>query len=58
MRNRCTLPLTRAALDAHRLADRDEAHELGRCTQVYASQNPPKPPVRAAAPRAQEITTR
>ncbi|MEU5091111.1 hypothetical protein [Streptomyces sp. NPDC021356] len=58
MRNRCTLPLTRAALDAHRLADRDEAHELGRCTQVYASQNPPKPPVRAAAPRAQEITAR
>ncbi|MEU9480789.1 hypothetical protein [Streptomyces sp. NPDC048191] len=58
MRARCTLPLTRAALDAHRLADRDEAHELGKCAQVLASQNPPPTPVRAVAPRAQEITTR
>ncbi|MFE2529445.1 hypothetical protein ACFXEL_35060 [Streptomyces sp. NPDC059382] len=58
MRNRCTLPLTPDALKAHRLDSRDEAHEQGRCTQVYASQKPPKPPVRAAAPRAQEITTR
>ncbi|GHH54588.1 hypothetical protein [Streptomyces candidus] len=56
MRTICTLPLTRAALDDHHLADRDEAHELGRCTRVYASQNPA--PVRAATPRAQEITAR
>ncbi|MFH8642022.1 hypothetical protein [Streptomyces goshikiensis] len=58
MRGPCTLPLTPEALKAHRLADRDEAHERGRCTQVYASQSPPKSPVRAAAPRAQEITAR
>jgi hypothetical protein len=42
MRTGCTLPLTRAALAAHR----------------YASQNLPRIPVRAAAPRAQEITAR
>lgn len=56
MRTNCTLPLTRAALAAHGLADRSQAHELGRCTRVYASQNPA--PVRAAAPRAQENTAR
>ncbi|MFJ8388633.1 hypothetical protein ACIQ9Q_29730 [Streptomyces sp. NPDC094438] len=50
------LPLTRAALAAHRLSDRDQAHEQGRCTQVYASQNPP--PVRAVTPRAQETSAR
>jgi hypothetical protein len=58
VRARCTLPLTRAALDAHHLADRDEAHELGKCTQVLASQKPTGTPVRADAPRAQEIATR
>ncbi|RPK32639.1 hypothetical protein EES39_38220 [Streptomyces sp. ADI92-24] len=49
-------PLTRVALAAHGLADRSQAHEQGRCAQVYASQNPA--PVRAAAPRAQEIAAR
>ncbi|MFC8223824.1 hypothetical protein ACFUTY_37355 [Streptomyces sp. NPDC057362] len=58
MRASCTLPLTRAALDAHHLADRDQAHEQGKCTQVLASQKPRRTPVRADAPRAQEIATR
>lgn len=58
MRARCTLPLTRAALDAHHLADRDQAHELGKCTQVLAAQKQRRTPVRTDAPRAQEIATR
>ncbi|MDW8803667.1 hypothetical protein P1P68_02305 [Streptomyces scabiei] len=58
MRSRCTLPLTSEALAAHGLASRDQAHEQGRCTKVLASQNPPRTPVCAAAPRAQEIRTR
>ncbi|WP_309050041.1 hypothetical protein [Streptomyces sp.] len=58
MRYDCALPLTREALAAHQLESREQAHRLGRCTQVYASQNPPRPPVRVAAPRAQENRTR
>jgi hypothetical protein len=58
MRSRCALPLTPEALSAHGLTSRDQAHDQGLCTRILASPTPPRTPVRAAAPRAEENTAR